>query len=387
MYNCRCSVSSALQKFNLRFPESIQKKLNAHVRLPSDQRPHNWRPVRKPLLAREEQCVQLSQDLLLSDLSKLVCDLTSFLHPLMSYLDILAFFHERPKAMMFNTYLRNFAKNERDKVENRLKGEICDEYNYLGAFFNALQQTISLVEKIISGKATYGESVIDHELNLSTLDVDSEFTALSECPNLATDHDTGHAGLKCMLKLMQFETQYYDLIVDVCKQYDLDRFCDDEQLLQVHLIISEVRNKEKFHQLTANVAQEKWQYLEDILKIRNKNMECLKLFAKIADCVDFYHFLKERKFVGPNCAEVFRSQLRLISQQIECDITDHDMIVMDHLYSSVSFMAPFLDQTQTFEMLMTSVSELDATTGLSQLDTVRSNMHLIHVWFSKAQVR
>lgn len=370
----------------MQFPESIQEKLNVHVRLPSDQRPQNWRPIKKPLLAREEQCVQLSQALLLSDLSKLVHDLTSFLHPLMSYLDVLAFFHERPKAIMFNTYLRNFAKKERTRVKSKYD-EICDEYNYLGAFFNALLETISLVEKIISGKATYGESVIDHELDLSTLDVDSEFTALSECPNLATDSDSGHTGLKCMLKLMQFEAQYYDSIVDVCKQYDLDRFYDDEQLLQVQQIISEVRNKEEFHQLTANVAQEKWQYLEDILKIKDKNMECLKLFAKIADCVDFYHFLKERKFVGPNSAEVFRNQLRLISQQIEYDITDHDMMVMEHLYSSVSFMAPFLDQTQTFGMLMTSVSELDATTGLSQLDTVRSNMHLIHVWFSKAQVR
>ena len=324
----------------------------------------------------------------LCNLSDLVSDLTAFLHPLITYhyLDILTFFHERPKSIMFSTYLRNYAKAERDRVEKKHGDEICDEYNYLGAFFNALQATILLVQNIISGEATYGESVINHKLNLSTLDVDSEFNALLECPDLETSGDTGQAGLKCMLKLMQFEAQYYESIVSVCEQYHFESFHEDKELHNVKEIVSDVRNLEKFHQLTGADAQEKWLCLEGILKIEGKGMECLKLFAKMSDCVDFYHFLNERRFVGPNCAEVFRSQLRLIFQQIEHDVTDHDMMVMDHLYSSISFMAPFLHESQTFKNLMTSISALDTTTGLSQLDTVRSNMHLIHVWFSKAQV-
>ena len=76
----------------------------------------------------------------------------------------------------------------------------------------------------------------------------------------------------------------------------------------------------------------------------------------------------------------------MIGQQIEPDNTEHDMMVMEHLYSSISFIAPFLDKTQSFSMLMKSLSVLDTATGLSQLDTVRSNMNLIHIWFSKVQV-
>lgn len=384
----RCSIKSVLLDFNLKFPEGIQDKLNRCVCLPSDQIPHDFTPLKFPLLAREYQCVQLSQNMFLSDLTILVHDLTSFLHPLMGDLHILAFFHERPKALMFNTYLRSYAKKERQRVETKLKDDIkfCDEYNYLGAFFNALQTSISLVKRIVSGEATYGETVINHQLDLSAIDIDAEFCALSECQRFSSDNNTGQLGLKCMLKLMQFETKYYDLIVNVCKQYDLQGCLHDPELKQIEEVVFSVRDKETFHQLRAAIALEKWSIIENILKLKDRRIDGLQLFEKIADCVEFYQFLKERNFVGPNSAEIFRNQLRLIGQQIENDMTDHDMMVMEHLYSSISFIAPFLDRNQPFGKLMGCVSALDTTTGLSQLDTVRSKMHLIHIWFSKSQV-
>lgn len=383
----RCSVVSVLQKFDLQFPEKIQGKLNVYVCLPSHKLPRQWRALKTPLLAVENKCVQLSQDLSLSNLKELVTDLTIFLDPLKGDLDTIVFFHERQKLSMFNTYLTNYSRRERERVENQ-QGEQkeCIEFHYLSAFFNALQSTIQLVEKIISGEATYGESVIEHSLNLSMLDVDAEFNGLMECPKFATNCTTGQTGLKCMFKLMQFAAKYYDSVISVCKQYNLEQCLDDPELHKVKDIISSVQNKEMLHQLTATDALVNWQVIEGILKIQDKKMECLKIFAKIADCAEFYQFLEERNYTGPNCAELFRNQLRLTSQQLEHDMTDHDLMVMDHLYSSISFIAPFLDKSQSFGTLMECVSTLDTTTGLSQLDTVRSKMHLVHVWFSKAQV-
>ena len=380
----RCSVQSVLINFNLQFPEVVQEKLRKYVRLPTDSLQKDWISLKHLLPKGEVQCIQLSQDLNLADLSKMVCDLKAFLKPLLCNLDIVAFFHERPKAVMFNTYLINNVRMEHEKAELRItRDETCDVNHYLLAFSDALQATISLVKRIISGEATYGESVIDHQLDLSKLDVDAEFSALSECLKLAIDNNPDQRALKCMFKLVQFEAKYYDTIIKVCKQYHLHGCVNDPKLQEVEEIISTVRNKDAFHQLTMAASQEKWLHLEEILNIKGKNMDCLKLFVKITDYADLYHFMKERNFVGPSCAEVFRSQFRLITQH---DMANHDSMVMDHLYSSISFIAPFLDETQTFEKLMTSVSTLDTTNGLSQLDTVKSNMHLIHYWFSKSQV-
>ena len=291
---------------------------------------------------------------------------------------------------MFNTYLKNFSERERSTLLIKLQeDEKCDAYAYLGAFYNALQSTLELVKKIIHGNATYGESVLNHCLNLSEINIDVEFQYLLECPQLAPcEYDSsGLEGMKCLLKLMQFESRYFDQIMKVCDQYHLEGCLQDSNLQEVKKIVEGIRTQEALHQQTAIGAKKQWDHLSTILNIAGTNLECLELFKKMADCVEFYQFLEENNFVGSNSTENFRKQLDLISQQLEIEMSEHDVMVMNHLYASISFIAPFLDQSQDYSSLMAAVTSLDTATGLAQLDTVRSNMHLIHVWFSKSQVK
>ncbi|KAL5466916.1 hypothetical protein EMCRGX_G031078 [Ephydatia muelleri] len=46
---------------------------------------------------------------------------------------------------------------------------------------------------------------------------------------------------------------------------------------------------------------------------------------------------------------------------------------------------PFMDTKQNFSSLMTKVTSLDVSGGLTQLETVNSNITLIRLWFSRAE--
>ena len=372
---CRCYVVSLLTEYNLEFPEQIQSKLNNFVVPPGDK---SKRRLLKHFPSKtQKQCLQLSPELTVTQLAKLVDELRSFLSPLLNNLDTIIFFRERPKTVMFNTYLRYFLHRE-----NKTRLGTREPHDHLSALSNAVRASLDLINKVLKGEATYGEIIVAHNLDLNAMDIDAEFASLIECLGTPVS-DPSQDGIKCMLKLMQFSEKYFDGIVEVLNQYHLEKCLSDPDLLQVTELVRLTRNKEEFQHLTATSARDKWYELQCLLRLHDAKLERLELFDKVADCAEFYRFLEEKNFVGPECAKLFRQQLDLISQQLE---TDHDMMVMNHLYASISFIAPFVYPNQNFGGLMMAVSTLDYETGLSQLDTVRRKMHLVYFWFSKTQV-
>ena len=360
-------------------PDDFEESLDAYVTLPPDSL--NKRPNESPLdlsLDRKrntQQQFKISHKITLYQLSDLVTKLRGYLEPISGNIDVLVYFKMRP-TVLFKTYLRNFTRKERARLQEAT----------LESFSKALSQTVNLVIRILKGVATFGESVEEHSLDLKTLNVESEFQNLLKCPRLKQYGSDGLTGMKCMLKLMQFESRYFNPIITALNQYHLQKCMLDHDFLKLQEIVLGVRNQEIFHHLSYAEAEQQWCQVETILNVQDAGIECLQLFEKMADSVEFYQFLKEEKFVGPNSAEIFRKQLDLISQRLPPDTIDHDMIVMNHLYASISFVAPFLDPHQTFDALMSAVTSLDIKTGLVQLDTVNSQMHLIRFWFSKVQV-
>ena len=81
---------------------------------------------------------------------------------------------------------------------------------------------------------------------------------------------------------------------------------------------------------------------------------------------------------------MFQQQYQLITAQLQHD--EYDETVLNHLYAAFKIIEPFMDTHQSFQQLMSKVTSLDVTNGLKQLQTVNTNINLIQLWFSRAEV-
>ena len=112
---------------------------------------------------------------------------------------------------------------------------------------------------------------------------------------------------------------------------------------------------------------------------------CLKIFPAVANSAAFYQFIQEKQFAGEKGHALFHQQYQLITAQLQHE--EYDDNVLNQLKAAFVFMAPFMDREQSFNKLMTLVTQLDTSHGLKQLETVNENITLVRLWFSRAEVR
>ena len=88
--------------------------------------------------------------------------------------------------------------------------------------------------------------------------------------------------------------------------------------------------------------------------------------------------------VGEEGQAMFQQQYQLITAQLQHE--EYNETVLNHLYAAFKIIEPFMDTHQNFQQLMSKVTRLDVTNGVKQLQTVNSNITLIQLWFSRAEV-
>ena len=82
---------------------------------------------------------------------------------------------------------------------------------------------------------------------------------------------------------------------------------------------------------------------------------------------------------------IFLQQYQLITAQLQHE--EYDEQVLNHLFAAFKVISPFMDAKKSFTELMREVTALNAVNGLKQLETVNTNITLIRLWFSRAEVR
>ena len=413
-----CTLSSLLAENGVSFPAKLHNTLTRYVLFPGEAK-----EVVGGLLEKEFPCsttgqfnpghdisLKLSKKLALNDLILLVNDLQYFLQPVLDHLDMLVFFHLH-RSVMFDKYQKLYLeKGARDHMERvrsasvrpsgfpglalpavSLRGAEVEaeqlERMELPNLARSLVQTTHLLTKLIEGSATYNEIIAEGILDLENLDIDQEFDILKEYIQyfkVRLDSEEGLLGVRNMLELFQY-TQHITNIHGVCEQYKLQGCLDDKDLKDLVEIAQELGPENSRRALTLNNATETMGRVKKLLfGDQQAQSQCLKLFEAVSDSAAFYKFIKEKRFGGEHGQAVFSQQYQLITAQLQHE--EYDEQVLNHLFAAFKFMSPFMNTRQDFRDLMKQVVRLDTSHGLKQLETVNSNITLIQLWFSRAEV-
>ena len=370
-----------LVKYKAEIPQDLQECMSQHIVFPNEVRE---RLVEIELLANQPSPstdgkfqphnpkirLRLSKTLSLSVLRTLVHNLSALLTPICECVDFMIYFELHP-SRLFSAYLLQ-TLHELAGVKPLVSIALLKE---------GVENTQSLLKKVLQGNATYGEIIAKGALKLEDFNIDEELNDLVECKYTGSHGRGGLTAMKSLLKLFQFIV-YIPVIEEVLQQYQLQACLDDPKLKELIKLAKALENQEARERLTPADAESKWEIVCEALCIKeNASPKCLELFSKVADSADFSNFLKEKQFTGIKGEDRFNQEFQLITAQLQHD--PYREMVLNHLFAAFRFIAPFMDPSHTsLCSLMTIVTALDLPEGLPQLETVKNNMHLIRFWFS-----
>ena len=414
-----CTLPSLLADYGVCLPLKIAELLSKHVLFPGEAKQIVGELLEIPLPAAttgtfqpgHEVSITLTKVVCLHTLSAVVKNLQTFLQPLMEDLDMLVFF-KLLRSVMFDKYLRLQIKKLSAQAGTPTSSSSATSTASLSVFgfsfpvysvtksgvdeqaklpieglplqvlVKSLSRTKKLIFEIMNGKAKYFEIIAEGELDLETLDIEREFATLA---SFSTQADrTGLNGVRSLLELFQY-TIHIQNITDVCGQYHLDCCLQDADLKELNFLVAELKSYESRSNLTPLVATAKMKRVRELLCLAEaKSSKCLDLFAAIRNSAAFYQFVRDKSFVGAKGQARFRQLHQLITAQLQHE--EYDETVLNHLYAAFRFIGPFMDTTQNLRTLMMQVTALDATDGIKQLETVNTNITLIRLWFSRAEV-
>lgn len=221
-------------------------------------------------------------------------------------------------------------------------------------------------------------------------------------------NEAGKEGIKHMFELFEYSPQL-SKIADVCSQYHLTKCTNDPNLKKLMNIIDSVATVKKRANITGEIATNHMKNVWKILRFSNSSIttsiakKCLKIFPAVANCAEFYQFIKKKGYIYMNNAAedkdmdnaaAFSSEVELITTQLQHE--HYNETVLNHLKPAFQYISPFLDTEQSFTELMNKIVKLcsenigtgtDPRKHFCQLETVNSNITMIKQWFSRAQVR
>ena len=304
----------------------------------------------------------------------LVQQISLFLAPILPDMELLVYFKLR-RSYLFSTHMHHVLS----KFPSSATDGITPEHVKI-----AVDHTKALLVKVLEGTATYGDIIAEDRLKLENLNVEEEFSNLLECKSLRQYGGAGLTGIKSLLKLIQFAGPIL-MLEQVFEQYGLKYCLNDPHFKEISELALTLQDSEERAEITIIDAKLKWEMVHKTLCLKeDANPKCLELFSKVADNADFYHFLKEKELTGTLGYDRFRYDVEIITQHQELD--EYQDTVLNHLFAAFTFISPFMNAGhKSLHSLMSAVTALNLPEGLSQLETVRKNMHLIQFWFSSSE--
>ena len=253
---------------------------------------------------------------------------------------------------------------------------------------------------LIEGRAKYEEIVAEQSIGelLPKLDVDEEFKIMCGFPKfqkVSSENKEGKEGIKNMLELFQC-SQQIALIPKVCEQYGLANCVNDENLRNLMEIANTVNSSKYRGSITGKDATENMKRIWEMLNLKDYSeaKRCLKIFPAVANCIEFYKFVKGKGFTSETeSRSTFRNQIGLITAQLQHEA--YNETVLNHILPAFQYIVPFLDAYQSFKDLMAKIAKLfndgvgfgrDSSKDYCQLETVNSNITMIQLWFSRTEV-
>ena len=400
-----------LQEYGIEIPESIASPIFHQILFPNEDSSSFVTVLAHPLPPSvtgafnpaHDVALRLTVDVTLEQISKLIADLDELLYPVQDNLDLLIYFFLH-KSTIFDTYLRyqlrkhgkvhsdasNAAPSTSTLLSSMRRGSKPFKGMSWKTLTEALCETKQVLLKLIEGTAHFTEITAGGTLALDQIDVHLEFKVLihyTKYMNMQVENYDGLRGVQCMLELFQY-LHHVQCIYSVCKQYHLEGCLADSRLQEIKEIADSLQEVTHRDQLTPKEAISMMDKMVKSLCLSKEegcgyNKRCLQLFPAVADGVMFYQFIKDKEFFGPSGQEIFYQKYELITAQLQHE--EYNEVVLNHLYTAFKVMTPFMDDKQDFHSLMMQVNEMTITFGRQELETVNRNIHLVRLWFSRAE--
>ena len=314
----------------------------------------------------------LHSDITLRQLSDIVEEISAFKQPLKESLIEMLVFFKLKHSDLFDVHLRL-------KVEKRFKFG-----NEVRNFADAIQDTYYLFDNIVKGDAMYDEITENHALQLEELDVSREFSFILEYFKIyhEVSDARGSKTIQRKLELLQFST-VIESINSACRYYELKNCLEDPVLEELSMIMEECTSN--WSGMTHDDVLEQLKKVKKVLHLKeNQTAKDLNVFVAVIDSDDLFHFLQEKQFCDQQGRDIFFKQLQLIRAQLQHEAYNEH--VLSHLFAAFRIISSFMDTDINFKELMKELKDLHIVSASEFFMTVKLNIALIRLWFSRAEV-
>ena len=410
----RCTLLHLLLKFGVELPDPLLSAIKENVIFPGERGLVAKESLDRSLppsfskifLPGQNIRLELKKNVTLDTLRWIVQVLDGYIFCIHDQLSTLVFFHlyeseifdKHLKLQLRKEIAKSSASGKKTKGDAPLSfpplphGHSTTQSVTKGLSLETLEQALvhthELIVRLVKGNASYMDIVSEGSLDLKAIEIDREFETFglyATVANIHVENADGLKGVKCMMQLFQFASRI-KAIHGVCQQYQLEGCLGDPQLKELVELVESISSSEERAKLTPNDAIKKMKKVRQGLFLEEgQNCNFLSLFQDIADSAAFHQFVViEKGFVGDSGHALFRQQYQLITTHLQHE--EYDETVLNHLYAAFKFITPFTDKTMNFESLIAEVSKLNMSDVRQQLSTVNRNIHLIRLWFSRAEV-
>ena len=184
--------------------------------------------------------------------------------------------------------------------------------------------------------------------------------------------------------------EYINSLFTFCEEFGLQECLKSVKVVRLREIVGGYQRGESWKQqnlknVTAIVTE-----IENILSIkstkenRSETFMFLTLFEPLKkNTKELRWFLNENNFRGKGQIR-FEQLLALVTQRFQHE--EYNAEILTKLYAVYYLLVPLNNPDLSFYELIETMSQLEPSTCLSQLQTVDSNIDLITMWFSRAEV-
>lgn len=309
------------------------------------------------------------------EISDLCNQVDEFLNPIEPVLPLLEHFHLEDSKILLKFFL------------NQCSGKLVYELSA----YSLNEILVSFEDKlrnILTDTAEYDDIVsIAKCLGKDGIDlIEKEVTIVAKYKafqNYSTDESIQH--FRNMLIFFQIN-DYINALCKFCNEFGLERCLEDEHFKGLRTILPNMKPKQRnsMSNFSAAVIEVKKHLGISAEKNEAHKFKFLKLFIPLmSETKALRNFLNENNFRGKG-KDRFLDLLALVTQALQHE--EYNAEVLNTLYAVYCLLVPLNNPDLSFQELMNEVSKLDSAKCLAQLQTVKSNIDLIRMWFSKAEV-
>ena len=367
--HCRSSLHDMLLDYRVEMPEELLKDIKNSFYFPGT-KPIEVICQQLPLTSPS---LHVKVTVTLKKLNDIIRKLKRFLHPLLPVMTMLDHFHLQ-KSILFKRCMQELLPLDKNITTEELA--------------QILMIVKQKLESILTGTATFIDIKTFSNDIRKEIQILVDFVGFQKHPNV--DVVISHFENKMIIHQI---LKNVNSLFTFCKDFQLSQCMNSQNMIELKKLVNENRMEEKQER---DIEEELKTIIDTINKIEsllcikgvhqnpNEKFQFLNLFEPLNENTkELLQFLNENNFRGKGQVQ-FEQLLTLVTQRFQHE--EYNAEILTTLYTVFYLLVPLNNPELSFQELIETVSQLEPSTCLTQLQTVSSNIDLIRMWFYFAEV-